>query len=185
MSGISGIYNLDGHPANPFALKQMSDALAHRGPDGTRQWIHGPVGFTHLRNNTTPESVYERQPLGNEDGSCWLTMDGRIDNGPEVRTTLESKGLQCRDATDAELVLRAYECWCEDCPKRLLGDFAFAIWDSRKQHLFCARDHLGVRPFYYHRGASQFAFGSEIRALLALETIPRRLNESRLVDFLV
>ncbi len=90
-----------------------------------------------------------------------------------------------RDDSDAELVLRAYECWGEDCPNRLLGDFAFAIWDARNQRLFCARDYVGVKPFYYHRSASFFAFGSEIRAVLALDAVPRRLNESRLADFLV
>ena len=185
MSGISGIYNLDGCPVDPFALKRMAEAIAHRGPDGVCRWINGQIGFAHLRNNTTPEALYERQPLGNEDGSCWLTMDGRIDNGAELRKALESRGRRCRDTTDAEVVLRAYEQWREDCPRRLLGDFAFAIWDSRQRHLFCARDHVGVRPFYYYRGASRFAFGSEIRALLALDSIRRRLNESRLVDFLV
>ncbi len=98
---------------------------------------------------------------------------------------LDSNGFPPRDDTDAELVLRAYECWGESCPNRLLGDFAFAIWDARKKQLFCARDYVGVKPFYYHRSATLFAFGSEIRSVLALETIPRRLNESRVVDFLV
>ena len=129
--------------------------------------------------------MHEKQPLTNENSALCLTLDGRIDNRSELRCWLDSKGLPLRDDSDAELVLRAYECWGEECPNRLLGDFAFAIWDARNQRLFCARDYVGVRPFYYHRSGSLFAFGSEIRAVLALDAVPRRLNESRLADFLV
>jgi len=185
MSGITGIYNLDGRPADPVFLRRMTEAVAHRGPDGIRHWIDGPIGLSHLMLQTTPESVHEEQPLTNRDATLCLTMDGRIDNRLELRHTLESSGFPPRDDTDAELVLRAYECWAEDCPGRLLGDFAFGIWDARKKQLFCARDYVGVRPFYFYRSASLFAFGSEIRAILALEMIPRRLNESKVVDFLV
>jgi asparagine synthase (glutamine-hydrolysing) len=185
MSGIIGLYNLDGRPAEPPLLERMARTIAHRGPDGIRNWLNGPVCLGHLLLQTTPESAHEKQPLTNEDSALCLTLDGRIDNRTELRSLLDSKGLPLRDDTDAELVLRAYECWGEECPIRLLGDFAFAIWDARHQRLFCARDYVGVKPFYYHRSASLFAFGSEIRALLALDAVPRRLNESRLADFLV
>ena len=185
MSGIIGLYNLDGRPAEPLLLERMARTIARRGPDGIRYWLNGPVSLGHLLLQTTPESAHEKQPLTNEDSALCLTLDGRIDNRTELRSLLDSKGLPLRDDTDAELVLRAYECWGEECPNRLLGDFAFAIWDARNQRLFCARDYVGVKPFYYHRSASLFAFGSEIRALLALDAVPRRLNESRLADFLV
>ena len=185
MSGIAGFYHLDGCPADPGLLRSMLNAIAHRGPDGVRDWIGGSVAFGHLQLRTTPESVHEKQPLTNLDASFCLTMDGRIDNRLELKRLLASKGLPPRADTDAELVLRAYECWGKDCPNRLLGDFAFAIWDAGKRQLFCARDPVGVRPFYYHRSASLFAFSSEIRAVLALAAVPRRLNESRLVDYLV
>ncbi len=185
MSGITGLYNLDGRPATDPFLRRMTAAVAHRGPDGIRHWLSGPVGFGHLLLQTTPESAPEKQPLTNEDSALCLTLDGRIDNRSELRCLLDSKGSPPRHDTDAELVLRAYECWGEDCPSRLLGDFAFAIWDARKKQLFCARDFVGVKPFYYHRSASLFAFASEIRAVLALDAVPRRLNESRVADFLV
>ena len=172
-------------PDEQLSLRRMTAAIAHRGPDGIRHWVHGPVGLGHLRLQTTPESVRENQPLANSDGTLCLTLDGRIDNRSELRRALESNDFHPRDDSDAELVLRAYECWAEACPNRLLGDFAFAIWDSGRRQLFCARDYVGVRPFYYHRSSSLFAFGSEIRAVLALETVPRRLNESRVADFLV
>lgn len=185
MSGIIGLYNLDGRPADPLLLERMAGSIAHRGPDGIRYWFNGPAGLGHLLLQTTPESTHEKQPLTNEDSALCLTLDGRIDNRAELRCWLDAKGLALRDDSDAELVLRAYQCWGEDCPNRLLGDFAFAIWDARNQRLFCARDYVGVKPFYYHRSASFFAFGSEIRAVLALDAVPRRLNESRLADFLV
>ena len=185
MSGIIGLYNLDGRPADQLLLERMARTITHRGPDGIRHWLDGSVGFGHLLLQTTPESAHEKQPLTNEDSALCLTLDGRIDNRSELRCWLESKGLPLRDDSDAELVLRAYECWGEECPNRLLGDFAFAIWDARKQQLFCARDYVGVKPFYYYRSGSLFAFGSEIRAVLALDTVPRRLNESRLADFLI
>ena len=185
MSGITGLYNLDGRPAADQSLRLMTAAVAHRGPDGIRHWLDGAVGLGHLLLQTTPESAHEKQPLTNQDGTLCITMDGRIDNRLELTRLLHSKGSPPRNDTDAELVLRAYECWGEECPNRLLGDFAFAIWDARKQQLFCARDYVGVKPFYYHRSGSLFAFGSEIRAVLALDTVPRRLNESRLADFLV
>jgi asparagine synthase (glutamine-hydrolysing) len=185
MSGIIGLYNLDGRPADQPLLERMARTIAHRGPDGIRYWLDGPLGFGQLRLQTTPESAYEKQPLASPDGSLCLTLDGRIDNRPELAHLLDSNGSPPRDDTDAELVLRAYQRWGEDCPSRLLGDFAFAIWDARKQQLFCARDYVGVKPFYYHRSVSLFAFASEIRALLALDAVPRRLNESRLADFLV
>ena len=185
MSGITGLYNLDGRPATDPILWRMTAAVAHRGPDGIRHWLAGPVGLGHLLLQTTPESAQEKQPLTNQDSALCLTLDGRIDNRSELRCLLDSKGSPPRDDTDAELVLRAYECWGEDCPRRLLGDFAFAIWDARKKQLFCARDYVGVKPFYYHRSPSRFVFGSEIRAVLALDAVPRRLNESRVADFLV
>ncbi len=185
MSGISGFYNLDGRPAERVRLHQMATALAHRGPDGTRLWTQGAVALAHLMLGTTPESQREFQPLTSEDGALCLTLDGRIDNRKELIAALEQRGFHVRDNTDAEVVLRAYECWGDDCPPRLLGDFAFALWDSRLQRLFCARDYVGVRPFYYYHSPAQFAFASEICGLLALDAVPRALDESRLADFLV
>ncbi|MGH9503141.1 MAG: asparagine synthase (glutamine-hydrolyzing) [Terriglobales bacterium] len=185
MSGIAGLYHLDGRPIDPPAIEGMTQAIAHRGPDGIQHWIDGPIALGHLKLQTTPESGHEKQPLANPAATLCLTLDGRIDNRSELRRMLDASSVSLRDDTDAELVLQAYECWGEACLRRLLGDFSFAIWDGPKKQLFCARDHVGVRPFYYHRSPTRFAFGSEIRAVLALKTVPRRLNESRLADYLV
>ena len=185
MSGILGVYNLDGRPIDAAILDRMGDAMAHRGPDGRAQWRCGAVGFGHLMFRTTPQSLCETQPLTNEEGNLCLTLDGRLDNRQELKKALLSRGFSLRQDTDAELVLRSYQCWQEQCPKRMIGDFAFAIWDARSQRLFCARDHMGVRPFYYHRSARLVAFATEIAGLLALDMIPQQLNESRLADYLV
>jgi asparagine synthase (glutamine-hydrolysing) len=114
MSGITGLYHLDSRPPNgrvldPPSLERMSQAIAHRGPDGIRQWISGPIGLGNLKLQTTPESVQEKQPLSNADASLCLTLDGRIDNRRELRQALDAKGFKPREDSDAELVLRAYE----------------------------------------------------------------------------
>jgi len=124
----------------------------------------------------------ERQPLVSASADLVLTADARLDNRDELCSLLPAP---C-GFTDAELILAAYERWAERCPEHLLGDFAFAIWDARRQIVFCARDHFGVKPFYYHhRPGRLFALASEIKGLLALPDVPRRLNETRVADYLV
>ena len=182
MSGIAGLWRLDGRPGEPAELDGMLARLAHRGPDGTGAWREGPVALGHGMLHTTPESLREQQPLVGTRGDLVLVADARIDNRAALCSLLPAPS----DATDAELILAAYERWGEQCPQHLLGDFAFAIWDGRTQRLFCARDHFGVKPLYYHHCPSRlFAFASEIKGLLALADIPRRLNETRVAAYLV
>ena len=181
MSGIAGLWRLDGRPTE-FDLDRMLVRLAHRGLDGAGAWRDASVALGQRMLHTTPESRHERQPLTNSEGDLVLTADARLDNREELCSLLCAP---C-SAPDAELILRAYERWGERCPERLLGDFAFAIWDARRQIVFCARDHFGVKPFYYHhRPGHLFAFASEIKGLLALPDVPRRLNETRVADYLV
>src|ERR1017187_8458749 len=104
MSGITGICNLDGRPAEQALLQRLTQVIAHRGPDGIGYWIDGPVGLGHLMLHTTPESLREQQPLSLERGPLCLTLDGRVDNRSELRAALESKGYAPRTDTDAELV---------------------------------------------------------------------------------
>lgn len=160
MSGITGIYHLDGRPVDPALLRRMTDIIGHRGPDGAGYWLDGPVGLGHRMLHPTPESLRETQPLLDETGNLCLTLDGRVDNREELRTALEDKGTKLRTDTDAELVLQAYECWGEECPKKIIGDFVFVIWDGRMRQLFCARDPLGVKPFYYYTDGRTFLYGS-------------------------
>src|SRR5579862_1739106 len=183
MSAIAGVVYLDGRPVNGEP-ERMAERLAHRGPDGSGAWTRGSVGLGHRLRHTTPESLSEAQPVVVRSGRLALVADARIDNRAEL---LEALSVEPRPApiSDAELILRAYEAWGDQCPERLLGDFAFAVWDERRQVLFCARDHFGAAPFYYHHAPGRaFIFASEIKALFCCPEVPRRLNEERLSDYL-
>lgn len=186
MSGIAGLIHLDGRPADGAIPRSMAQSLVHRGPDASEIHVDGPVGFAHCLLRTTPESLHESLPLADPGGDLLLTADARIDNRAGLLRDLGLEGRPGAVIPDSALILKAYETWGEECPARLLGDFAFAIWDRRKQQMFAARDHLGVRPFFYHhRPGRLFAFGSEIKALLRVPEVPRRLNEVRVADYLV
>jgi asparagine synthase (glutamine-hydrolysing) len=185
MSAIVGIYYLNDQPTNPANLGQMVDILAHRGPDGAKIWSEGAIGLGHRMLWTTPESLLETLPLINQRGDCVITADARIDNREELIAALNLCDRAFEKITDSQLILAAYDKWGENCPKHLLGDFAFAIWDKRQQTLLCARDHFGVRPFYYHHCPGRiFVFASEIKALFCSSEVPQRLNELRIGDYL-
>ncbi|MFA5353226.1 MAG: lasso peptide isopeptide bond-forming cyclase [Thermodesulfovibrionales bacterium] len=183
MSGIAGLCFFDGRPVRQELLKGLTGILSHRGPDGEGVWASGPVGLGHRMLHTTPESLHEKLPLVDEKSKCAITADARIDNRDELISAL---GLQARDRViaDSEIILEAYKKWGEDCTSRLLGDFAFAIWDGRKRELFCARDHFGVKPFYYYKSDRIFAFASEEKALFVIPEIPQKTNELKIACFL-
>jgi asparagine synthase (glutamine-hydrolysing) len=184
MSGIVGILHFDGKPVERQEIAAITAAMVRRGPDGINHWLDRNVGLGHCMLRTTPESLKEAQPLANEDQSLVLVMDGRVDNWIELRRELLAHGANLRDPSDAELTLRAYEVWGEDCPNRIIGEFAFFVWDARRRRLFGARDPAGARHFYYHNDRDWFAFASEIKGLLALGRIEPTLNESRMFDYL-
>ncbi len=184
MSGIAGIYDLRGEPVDPALVRRMADAGAHRGPDGAGYWVEGAIGLGHRMLHSTPESLAESQPLSSESGKLVLVLDGRVDNRAELKAELETAGMRLRDDTDAELVLRAYEKWGPACPARIVGDFAFAIWDGREQRLFCARDPLGVKPLYYQADGHRFRFGSELGQILEDARISPEPNEGMIGEYL-
>ncbi len=178
MSSIAGVYLLDGSPVDPDRLKRMNDRLSHRGPDGSGLWCEGSVGLGHQMLWTTPESLHEKLPL--EADGLVITADARIDNREEL---LPELGLR-EDVSDSEVILETYRKWGRNCVDRLLGDFAFVVWDKAKGELFCARDHMGVKPFYYyHEPGKIFAFATEIKALFAWG-VPREINEVMIGDYL-
>jgi asparagine synthase (glutamine-hydrolysing) len=185
VSGIAGIFCLDGRPTNRVDVEAMVRRMVRRGPDGTGVWSQGPIGLGHSMLWSTPESVHETLPLANASGDVMITADARIDNRAELIDALGIRGRLSSDLGDNELILLAYGRWGEACPEKLVGDFAFAIWDGRRQHLFCARDHFGSKSFYYHQSAQLFAFASEIKALLCLPQVPQQINEGRIADYLV
>ena len=163
----------------------MSLVLSHRGADHAGIWTESVVGLGQRLLWTTPESVYEHFPMESPRADIVVTADARIDNREELIAALGLTSATDHELPDSALILAAYERWGERCPERLLGDFAFALWDRRQRKVFCARDHFGVRPFYYyHRAKEIFAFGSEIKALLSLNGIPRQLNELHVGNYL-
>ena len=181
MSGIVGLNYLDGQPVDRDTLASMISTIEHRGPDGASMWSDNHVGLGHLMLCTTPESVEERQPYVSLDGNLALTADARIDNRAEMIDQLDMGP----SVSDSELIMAAYQKWGMACPEKLLGDFAFALWDLREKRIFCARDHLGVKPFYYYyRPGRLFAFGSEVKAILSLEEVPRTVDELRIAYYL-
>lgn len=183
MSAIAGIYHPQGQPVERAALEEMVARGAHRGPDGVGQWSEGCIGLGHRMLWTTPESLGEGLPLADLKAQLVLTADARIDNREELLRELELPGPPAQIA-DSQLILAAYQKWGQAAPGRLLGDFAFAIWDGRRQTLFCARDPMGAKSLYYHYSGKEFAFATEIKALLCLPEVPRRLNEVKVADYL-
>lgn len=184
MSGLAGIYHLDGRPVDRTLVERMTHRVAHRGPDGSGYLVTGPVGIGHAMLQTTPESLSERQPWQDESGTICLALDGRIDNREDLILSLRTAGFHLRADTDAELMLRAYQYWGEHCPEHVIGDFALVVWDGSRRQLFCARDVLGLKPFYYCHHGTSFYWASEIPPFFEHEAIPRRPNEAMIAEFL-
>jgi len=198
MSGIVGIINLDGLPVDRDLLRRMTDFMSYRGPDAQEIWVDGNVGFGHTMLRTTWEAETEVQPL-TLDGKVWLTADARIDGRVDLIAELEGKlqrklqipsrsngdGSDSRVPNDAELILFAYEAWGEDCVKHLIGDFAFAMWDARERQLFCARDHFGVKQFYYAHLGSTFVFSNTLNCVRLHPAVSDELDEVVIGDYLL
>ena len=180
MSGIFGIIRLDGRPVEQRELVSMADRMPYRGPDGRTFFVDGNVGLGHLWLRTSDRSAHNVE-IGRN--GVHITADARIDNRAELLRDLELR--QTDVPTDAHLLLACYERWGRDSVDRLVGDFAFAIWDQNEGRLFCVRDHFGVRPLHYAIAEGQLlAFSSEAKALFALPEFTRRLNEVRMADYL-
>ena len=180
MSGVCGAWSVGG---DRIDLGPALSILERRGPEKTRHWNDGEVSLGHTLLATTPEALVENLPCTDPGSGCTVTADARIDNRDELIALLGlSNGT--RVIGDGALILRAYIQWGEDCPSHLLGDFAFAIWDPRVRKMFCARDHMGMRQLVYHSHPRVFAFATETEALLALQKVPRRINDGRIADYL-
>jgi asparagine synthase (glutamine-hydrolysing) len=173
MCGIAGIVGtLDPEGKD---IGAMLRALSHRGPDG--EGIHREDGVVlgHRRLSII-DLEGGRQPLRNAEGTIWLVCNGEIYNYVELRRGLEARGHRFVTHSDCEVIIGLYEAYGDRLLEHLRGMFAFALWDSRKQRLLAARDHLGQKPFFYAAQPDRFAFGSEIKALLALDPTLRKLN---------
>ena len=185
MSGIVGVLNEDGCPVDPELLNRLVSFLAFRGPDRSGSSLHGSVALGHTLLATTWEAYTETQP-SSLDGKVFLTADCRIDGRDDLRAKLLAGGRHVRPgANDAELILHAYHTWETDCVQHLIGDFAFAIWDSARRRLFCARDHSGVKLFYYAHRNKCLVFSNTLNCVRLHPCVSDRLNELAVLDFLL
>jgi asparagine synthase (glutamine-hydrolysing) len=176
MSGICGIVNFNGTPVDPGVLDRMVQAAAHRGPDGVGRWLNGKIGLANLRMNITPESVRERQPQASPDDAFVVTASARIDYRDDLIAALRGF-VRTAEPTDADLILAAYGKWGEDCASHLIGDYAFAIWDARREILFAARDPMGFRALYFRREPGRLIFATEAHQLLVVPGVPSEIYE--------
>jgi asparagine synthase (glutamine-hydrolysing) len=187
MSGIVGLLNLDGAPVDPALLASLTQSMALGGPDGQATWAEGAIGLGHTLLRTTFESAQEAQPC-TLDGAAWITADARIDGRAELITELRARGRAGDSARpDVELILHAYAAWGTGCVEHLIGDFAFAIWDTRQRRLFCARDQIGTKPFFYAYAQNRqtLAFSNSLDCLRLLPGFSPQLDELAAADFLL
>ena len=185
MCGIAGIFHLEtAKPVDPQRVKRMTDAIAHRGPDGAGVWTAPGVGLGHRRLSII-DLEGGAQPMQSEDAALTLTFNGEIYNFRELRQELEAAGFAFRTQSDSEVILHGWRHWGADCVSHFHGMFAFAIYDARTKQLFIARDRVGVKPLFYAPIADgSVIFGSELKALTAHPALRRDLDVSAVDDFM-
>jgi asparagine synthase (glutamine-hydrolysing) len=184
MCGIAGFLNLDGSPASLVLLRSMTDAVRHRGPDGEGHFIDGAFALGHRRLAILDLSPAGHQPMMTCNGRYVLSYNGELYNFQELRIELEARGYQFRSTGDSEVVLNALAEWGEGALLRFNGMFALALWDREERILLLARDRYGIKPLYYGRSPSVFAFGSEVKALLPQSSISSKIDQEGLVEYL-
>jgi asparagine synthase (glutamine-hydrolysing) len=185
VSGIVGVLNLDGAPVDREILSSMTEFMSFRGPDAQRVWCDGAVGFGNALLRTAPAADSDEQPAS-LDEKFWITADARIDDRTKLIEKLRSKDSSVSlTSPDHLLILHAYRAWGKDCVEHLIGDFAFAIWNAETRRLFCARDHFGLKPFYYARIRNTFLFSNTLNCLRIHPEVSDKLNDLAIADFLL
>jgi len=208
MCGITGIVALNGRPVDLGALQRMNDVQAHRGPDGegfvlgwpgsqgfcsaflrhTSQGRATPparIGLGHRRLAILDLSARGLQPMTAAGSGAWIVFNGEIYNHLELRGELEARGRAFETRTDTEVLLQSYLEWGDDCLEWLEGMFSFAIWDAARGRIFCARDRLGIKPFYYAMPQDHFIFASEIKGLLSFPGMAAAADDDAVLGFLI
>jgi len=185
LSGFVCILHGDNAPVEQALLQSLTDFLSFRGPDAQNIWIDHSIGMGHALLRTTFESKNEQQPLSLEE-RYWIVADARLDAREELITELQHKEQAAHaDSPDCQLILRAYAAWGEACVGHLRGDFSFAIWDKEHKRLFCARDHFGVKPFYYASVGSRLILSNTLNCARKHPAVSGKLNDLAIADFLL
>jgi asparagine synthase (glutamine-hydrolysing) len=184
MCGICGIF-FPGRQRRVEAgiLARMNQRIVHRGPDDDGFLVEDNVGLA-MRRLSIIDVQHGHQPLSNQNGDIWIVYNGEIYNHEALRADLEARGHRYRTRSDTETIVQLYEEYGRDCVQHLRGMFAFAIWDRRARRLFCARDRLGIKPFYYRWEGDAFVFGSEIKSILEFPGVRAEFNHSALAEYL-
>jgi asparagine synthase (glutamine-hydrolysing) len=183
MCGIAGFVVVTPDSGHPSILRRMSETIRHRGPDDHGFYQDAHAFLAHLRLSIV-DLAGGHQPMSNESGSQWITYNGEIFNHALLRPDLERAGHVYSTRCDTETIVHAHEEYGPDCVKLFRGMFAFAIWNTEKKTLFCARDRLGIKPLYYYWDRRVFAFASEIKALLEHPSISAEFEDSLLAEYL-
>lgn len=184
MCGIAGIYNLDKRNVSQKVLHAMDFSLRHRGPDGHGELIDNFIGFANRRLAIIDPTPDGDQPLSTPDKNFSITFNGEIFNYQRLRQKLLKQGVNFKTQTDTEVVLYSYILYGENCIQEFIGQFAFAIWDRKKERIFLARDHLGINPLFYSVASKTFLFASEIKAILASHLVKKELNKQAFYHYL-
>jgi len=184
MSAICGIVCLGENIISLKNSKNMIDKFKVYDFDYVDTWSRDKIFLGCGMQYITPESKFEKLPYQDKNNLLSITADAIIDNRQELFSAFNIPEEQWRETTDSDLILRAYIKWGKDCPKYLVGDFSFAVWDEKKKELFCARDHTGTRTFYYYYSKETFAFCSVIKPLFTTVDCEIALNEKWITDFL-
>lgn len=181
MCGICGKLNFDkDKPVSARLIKDMADAIRHRGPDDEGFYSDGPVAFG-FRRLSIIDLQGGHQPLSNENGTVWIVFNGEIYNYRDLHDELVAKGHVFKTKSDTEVIVHLYEEYGIECLQKLRGMFGFAVWDSLNRTLFLARDRVGIKPLYYYAGKDFISFGSEMKAILADPAVSREVDP-QLVD---
>ncbi|WP_334031651.1 asparagine synthase (glutamine-hydrolyzing) [Alteromonas sp. P256] len=183
MCGIAGFSLFNYQEGGSASLEAMHKAIVHRGPDASGIYLDDHIGLCHRRLSILDLSEAGNQPMYSADNNLVIVFNGEIYNFLELRAELEQQGVIFKSHTDTEVILELYAREGVKCLDKLNGMFAFALWDKTKQELFIARDRLGKKPLYYFSDNGRFAFGSEIKAILALQDIPREIRLDAVHDF--
>lgn len=183
MCGIAGIFNLNGEPVSAVNLRRMTDAIAHRGPDGEGFYIDSFIGLGHRRLAILDLTAAAHQPMVSRDGQYAITYSGEVYNFRELRSELKNLGYQFKSRSDTEIVLYSYIEWGPECVEKFNGMFTFAIWDKTNQELFIARDRYGIKPLYYTMIGHKFLFASEQKAILTHPEATREIDLEALLEY--
>lgn len=177
MCGIAGIFRFRSkRTVSEREIADMTETIAHRGPDGSGVFVNGSFGFGHRRLSIIDTSSRASQPMSTADGKLHIVFNGEIYNYIELRQELDARGVAFRTTSDTEVLLELFRESGPACLAKLNGMFAFAVWDSDKRSLFLARDHVGIKPIYFSIHAEGLTFASEIKALLTDAQVPRAAN---------